>query len=345
MIKGVRLVTTIVAGLGFMLAGTASAYANSYFTTNPKIVKVTKTTDTYTDAARTHRAKILKKGDFVHISSLVTTAGQASELKTTSKTYLTANKAYVQKTAGYQNPTAYYQVQYQQIKPYGTIGYTVKRNYEGIKTWYIMRKMGTYSGYDKYNQATYNAVRAFQKKHGLTVTGNVNETTWVKMGFTKSSWTSIDSYVAPLAAYAWNGRSAHITAMIDQAYQYLGNPYLVGSSSSPKYGTDCSGLVMQALYAGGIDPLPVSAIHHAYPGNEWNSRNLFAAKKLKTVSYAHRQRGDLIFYYQPGTHTVWHVAIYLGHNKVIESWPPKIMVQPVKNSQRSDIAGVKRPFI
>lgn len=132
-------------------------------------------------------------------------------------------------------------MQYQQIKPYGTIGYTVKRNYEGIKTWYIMRKMGTYSGYDKYNQATYNAVRAFQKKHGLTVTGNVNETTWVKMGFTKSSWTSIDSYVAPLAAYAWNGRSAHITAMIDQAYQYLGNPYLVGSSSSPKYGTDCSG--------------------------------------------------------------------------------------------------------
>jgi cell wall-associated NlpC family hydrolase len=100
--------------------------------------------------------------------------------------------------------------------------------------------------------------------------------------------------------------------MIHQATRYMGNPYLVGSSSSPKYGTDCSGLVMQALYAGGISPVPVSAIHHAYPGNEWNSRNLWASKKLKHVAYRHRQRGDLIFYYQPGTHVIWHVAIYLG---------------------------------
>nr|WP_258457791.1 hypothetical protein [Schleiferilactobacillus harbinensis] len=42
---------------------------------------------------------------------------------------------------------------------------------------------------------------------------------------------------------------------------------------------------------------------------------------------------------------IWHVAIYLGNNQVIESWPPKIMVQPIVNSQRSWIAGVGRPFI
>ena len=133
--------------------------------------------------------------------------------------------------------------------------------------------------------------------------------------------------------------------MIKQAYKYKGNPYLVGSSSSPSYGVDCSGLAMQALYAGGINPAPISSINHAHPGNEWNSRNLWASKKLKRVAYKHRERGDLIFYYEPGTHVIWHVAIYIGHNKVIESWPPRVMVQPIRNGQRSDIAGVKRPFL
>lgn len=36
--------------------------------------------------------------------------------------------------SAYQNPKAYYQVQDTQIKPYGKVGYTVKKGYEGIKT-------------------------------------------------------------------------------------------------------------------------------------------------------------------------------------------------------------------
>lgn len=337
----------LALGLGITMgtAATVTAQASSYYTTNPGIIRVKKTVANYNNASKSKKVATVKKGSYAKISKVVTEKGHAPMLVTTTGKYVTANKAFVAKTAGYQNPKAYYQVQYNQIKPYGTVGYTVKRNYEGIKTWYIMRKMHTYAGYDKYNQATYNAVKAFQRKHHLKVTGNVDEKTWVKMGFTKSSWTSIDRYIAPLGAHAWNGRSAHIEAMIKQAYRYMGKPYLVGSSSSPKYGTDCSGLVMQALYAGGINPAPISSIHHAYPGNEWNSRNLWASKKLKRVSYAHKQRGDLVFYYQPGTHTIWHVAIYLGKGKVIESWPPRIMVQPIKNGQRSYVAGIKRPFI
>lgn len=163
--------------------------------------------------------------------------------------------------------------------------------------------------------------------------------------FSNASWYDIDNYIAPLRAQAWQGRSAHIEAMIHQAYQYMAKPWLAGCSSSPAYGVDCSGLVMQSLYAGGISPTPTSSIGHAHPGNEWNSRNLWADKHLKRVPYSERQRGDLVFYCQPGTHTIWHVAIYLGHNRVIESWPPRVMVQPIVNSQRNVIAGIKRPFI
>lgn len=96
---------------------------------------------------------------------------------------------------------------------------------------------------------------------------------------------------------------------------------------------------------GRISPVPTSSIGHAHPCNEWNSRNLGADKHLKRVAYSQRRRGDLVFYYQPGTHTIWHVAIYLGNNRVIESWPPCAMVAPISNSQRNVIAGIKRPFI
>ncbi|GAD16422.1 DUF5776 domain-containing protein [Lentilactobacillus otakiensis] len=342
-----RIIVTTAAVFTVLLAfaWATGVHANSnYYTTNPGIIKTKHSVILYRDAEKTHKATKVSANHFAKISQVIHEDGKAPVLKTNTGKYLTASKKFVVKTKGYQNPKKYYQVNYTQIKPFGKIGYTVKRHYEGIKTWYIMRKMGTFAGYDKYNQATYNAVKRFQQRHHLKVTGNVNEKTWLKMGFSKKAWTGIDSYVAPLKAHAWNGRSAHIEAMIHQAYRYMGNPYLVGSSSSPKYGTDCSGLVMQGLYAGGINPLPTSSIHHAYPGNEWNSRNLWASKKFKHVAYSHRQRGDLVFYYQPGTHVIWHVAIYLGKNKVIESWPPRIMVQPIRNGQRSDIAGIARPF-
>ncbi|MBT8915502.1 hypothetical protein BTI51_06285 [Lactobacillus delbrueckii subsp. bulgaricus] len=209
-----------------------------------------------------------------------------------------------------------------------------------------MKRLGTYNGYNYYNNATWYAVRRFQASHHLKVTGNVDQKTWTKLGLGKKLFKQIDSYTAPLGAQAWEGRKAHIEAMIRQAYKYMGHPYLVGSSSMTRYGTDCSGLVIQSLYAGGISPVPVSTIGHAHPGNEWNSRNLWADKKLKRVSYASRRRGgDLVFYYQPGTRTIWHVAIYLGNNMVIESWPPRIMVQPISKSQRNVIAGIKRPFL
>jgi cell wall-associated NlpC family hydrolase len=344
-LKRILLVAAAFIGMIAVNSGSLTQADSGYYTTNPGIIKTKQRVVYYQDAARKVEDKTVPANHYAKITKVVVNAGQVPVLKTTTGRYLTASKAFVTKTAGYQNPKRYYQVQYQQIKPHGQVGYTVKRNFEGIKTWYIMRKMGTFAGYDKYNQATYNAVKRFQRRHHLKATGNVNEQTWVKMGFSQKAWTAIDSYVAPLGATASQGRSAHIEAMIHQAYRYLGNPYLVGSSSSPKYGTDCSGLVIQALYAGGINPLPVSAIHHAYPGNEWNSRNLWASKKFKHVAYSQRQRGDLVFYYQPGTHTIWHVAIYLGHNRVIESWPPKIMVQPIRNNQRSNVAGIARPFV
>lgn len=323
----------------------SKALTNQYYSSNPKIIRVKKNADLYKDANRKTKAGTAKKDEFFKVDKFIHNKGQVPLLKLSNGRYITANKAYVAKTNGYQNPKQYYQVSYSQIKPYGTVGYNLNLNYEGVKTYMVMKKLGTYNGYNCYNTATKNAVRNFQRNHGLKATGIVDKQTWVKLGFSEQLWTSIDSYVAPLKAFAWDGRQKHIEAMINQAYKYLGNKYLEGASSSPSYGVDCSGLVMQSLYAGGLNVAPISSINHASPGNEYNSRNLWASDKLKRVPYSDRQRGDLIFYYQPGTTTIYHVAIYLGNDQVIESWPPKVTVWPIKNSQRWVVAGVKRPFI
>ncbi|KRL77499.1 DUF5776 domain-containing protein [Secundilactobacillus paracollinoides] len=102
------LVAILAASMGFMAA--IEVHASTYLTTAPKIVKIVRTTDTYTDEARTHRAKVLHAGDFAHIATEITLSGKAPLLETTSKTYLTANTAYVVKSNGYQNPKKYYQV-------------------------------------------------------------------------------------------------------------------------------------------------------------------------------------------------------------------------------------------
>lgn len=317
----------------------------NYLSKKPTVVRLKKTVTLYKNSALTKKAKTASKGTHYLVSKLTKNKDRVPVLKLHNGKYVAAKKSDLATVKPYQNPKKYHQIHYTRVKPYGKVGYTVKRGYEGIKTYLIMKRLGTYNGYNMYNTATWYAVRNFQARKHLKVTGNVNQATWTKLGLGKKLFKQIDSYTAPLGAQAWQGRKAHIEAMIRHAYKYLGHPYLVGSSSMTRYGTDCSGLVIQSLYAGGISPVPVSAIGHAHPGNEWNSRNLWADKKLKRVPYSRRRRGDLVFYYQPGTRTIWHVAIYLGNNMVIESWPPRIMVQPISNSQRNVIAGIKRPFI
>lgn len=317
----------------------------NYLSKKPTVVRLKKTVTLYKNSSLTKKSQTAGKGTHYLVSKLTKNKDGVPVLKLHNGKYVAAKKSDLATVKPYQNPKQYHQVHYTRVKPYGKVGYTVKRGYEGIKTYLIMKRLGTYNGYNMYNTATWYAVRNFQARHHLKVTGNVDQATWTKLGLGKKLFKQIDSYTAPLGAQAWQGRKAHIEAMIRHAYKYLGHPYLVGSSSMTRYGTDCSGLVIQSLYAGGISPVPVSAIGHAHPGNEWNSRNLWADKKLKWVPYSSRRRGDLVFYYQPGTRTIWHVAIYLGNNMVIESWPPRIMVQPISNSQRNVIAGIKRPFI
>lgn len=246
----------------------------------------------------------------------------------------------------YQNPAGWYQISYQQIQANPSeVGHNIGPGYEGVKTWFIKSKLGTANIHNQYTMSDAYAIMNVQRSHGLPATGWVDLPTWRALGYSDDLWYGIDSYIQPLqVTNPAAGRQAHIEAMINAAYQYMGKPWWAGCSSAPAWGVDCSGLVMQALYAAGINPTSASSTHHGYPGNEWNSRNLFADPHFGNISWNDRQRGDLVFYYQPGTRTIWHVAILLDPNTVIESWPPSVMVQPILNGQRNVIAGIKRVF-
>lgn len=246
----------------------------------------------------------------------------------------------------YQNPSQYYQIRDSITLTGG--GYNLSYGFEGVKVMKVIQRLGLGTGIGMggafYGTNVQNAVRNFQRQNGLSQTGNVDLLTWLRLGFNQLQWEQWGAYVSPLKVNRESSRSDHIEAMISTAYSYLGTPYVIGASGPPGTGIDCSGLVMQALYGAGLDISPINPVRHAHPGYEYESRNMWASSKFLHVPYSQRQRGDLIFY-QNSSGVVIHVAIYLGNNQVIESWPNQVVVWPIQNGQRSNIKGVVRPFV
>ncbi len=154
-------------------------------------------------------------------------------------------------------------------------------------------------------------------------------------------------YVSPMYAGNYNTTEEKIEAMIRRAYDYrkAGTTYRICCSQKPGQYADCSGLVMQCLYAAGFDPAPATPAHHALPENEYDSRTLYHKVNMKHVSYSELKRGDLVFYRNPKGSIIIHVAIYLGDGKVIESWPPAVTDKyKVTEAPHTTVYGVARPF-
>ena len=119
------------------------------------------------------------------------------------------------------------------------------------------------------------------------------------------------SYVTPSRIGVDASREECIETMISRAYEYLnaGTPYIWDYSCAPGVGVDCAGLVMQCLYATGMDLGYFNPWDHYYtPGHDHYANDMWNDPQFVHASFSDRRRGDLICY--PG-----HIAIYLGNDR------------------------------
>jgi cell wall-associated NlpC family hydrolase len=104
---------------------------------------------------------------------------------------------------------------------------------------------------------------------------------------------------APIAGFPAPPPDSVANIAIRAAESFLGVPYVWGGAS--RSGVDCSGLVMLAYEAAGVD-LP------HYSGAQWDD--------TERVPLYDIQPGDLLFYGYNGDQ---HVAMYVGHGEMIEA--------------------------
>lgn len=119
------------------------------------------------------------------------------------------------------------------------------------------------------------------------------------------------------------GSSAVAAAAIEAAESYLGVPYVWGGAS--RAGVDCSGLIMLAYEAAGID------FPH-YSGAMYED--------TERVPLYDIEPGDLLFYGPGGDE---HVAMYVGHGEMIEAPETGEVVHITPIRLYGDFAGLGRP--
>ena len=206
----------------------------------------------------------------------------------------------------------------------------------GVKVAMVQRRLGTTHELDRYGSDTKRAVAAFQGRSDLRVTGRVNRATWKALGFHQSF--CMDRFTVQPSVSAPTGAKKRVEAMITWARAQLGRSYIWGGAGPIGY--DCSGLALQAMYAGGRVIPSVDTYHHQR--RDFGTAAAIYDSGMRRVPLDQRRRGDLVFYGPKGATT--HMAIYLGKGRVLEAVRPLV--------RRSAIGGhgvplkpqVVRPF-
>lgn len=156
----------------------------------------------------------------------------------------------------------------------------------------------------------------------------------------KAAYKTDFCYVTPSRIGPFATREECVEAMIGRATEYLGTGYKWGYALAPGVGVDCSGLVIQALYACGME-MRYNPYVHMYDESLTPTTNfMLNDPKFKKVALKDRKRGDLIFYGSNGKAS--HVGIYLGNDEIINATPPKVQYDSL---WRWNVVGVVRPFV
>ena len=146
------------------------------------------------------------------------------------------------------------------------------------------------------------------------------------------------TYVTPSRIAIDATRADCVNAFIQRAYEYVGTRYIEPYSTAPGGAVDCSGFVLQCLYATGMDMGIYNPYNHRWQAwQTYNSMNWYNNGTFMPVSVKSMQRGDVIYYRG-------HIAIYLGNGRMIDSWPYQgVGVHGVY--ERGNPIGAARPYV
>lgn len=190
------------------------------------------------------------------------------------------------------------------------------RAWAGVKVFLVQRRLGTTYELDRYGLDTYHAVQRFQRRHDLRATGRVNRPTWNKLGIGRKF--CMDRFTVQPTVGSQASADQRIEAMIRWARQQVGRRYVWGGAGPLGY--DCSGLALQAMHsAGRVLPTVTTTMHQR---RDFPTATAIFESGLRRVPLSERRRGDLVFYGPRGSMT--HMAIYLGHDRILEAVRPKV---------------------
>lgn len=155
------------------------------------------------------------------------------------------------------------------------------------------------------------------------------------------------SYVSPSAIRVNASRAEVVEAFVRRAYQYVGTRFIEPYSTAPGDAVDCSGLVLQCLYACGVDMEHAAGTqvvggynpwnHLRVPAQRYNSMRWLENRTFMSVATGSLQRGDLVYY-------SGHVAIYVGGGRIVDSWPGRGVTERGLYAP-GRIIGAQRPFV
>ena len=243
---------------------------------------------------------------------------------------------------GYTAPEGWYAPEFETRTVEGG-NYTLSYDVMGLKVTAVKRALKvSQTGY--YRQREVDMIAFFQSEHGIEASGEVDLATWLELGLDENDWHTLGTYVTPVAIKREDTREKITQAFIDCAKSYIDvkTPFIVGASGKPGQGVDCSGLVLQCMYAIGIYPDGLDPVQHSTI-EEYNSRLMWADPKLKQIDRGDILPGDLVFYTRPGSSSVCHVAICVNDEECIEALTQYVEVLPIdKDGYGYAIKGFKR---
>lgn len=202
---------------------------------------------------------------------------------------------------------------------------TLRPGWNGVKVRAVQLALGLGSRWETMDTTTVNAVKRFQASRGLTANGVVGLATWRKL-LPNAPW-QMDRYQVKPKLTLSATRAQRVSTLISYARAQKGSSYTWGGAGPSWRGFDCSGLVLQAMYAAGLDPQPINVVAHTGPIYR-TSQEIYAHRGLRHVPVSQRRAGDLVFYHDRNL-IIRHVAVYTGNGMMVEAVKAGVRERPL----------------